>query len=203
MPFCRGLLHILRLKNDKKNCHRWAILEYHIISFQDCLLKALMCNFQEKILKNRTRWVALMIQLDVRVKTPCARKFVGGVVNLTHQVIIPPGNPPALSAGTALSSLGSAALIGCHNNVLRGWTAHDTQMTSALQTHIRGNNLICCQSIYISDPEESTIKTPGHWAALGCTGLHQWPENVERTLPSYQPQEVRLFLYLRTGRKLV
>ena len=31
-----------------------------------------------------TRWVALMIQLDVRVRTPCARKFVGGVADTNY-----------------------------------------------------------------------------------------------------------------------
>ena len=35
-----------------------------------------------------TRWVALMIQLDVRVRTPRARKFVGGVGWLTPTTYI-------------------------------------------------------------------------------------------------------------------
>ena len=61
-------------------------------------------------------------------------------------------------------------------------------VASAWQSHIRGDKLMCGQSIYIRDPEESNNKTPGHWAA-------QWPEHMWADITSYQPRKVLSSLY--------
>ena len=69
-----------------------------------------------------------------------------------------PGQP-----GTALSSLGTATLIGCHNNVLSALAAYGSLTLEETK--------LCVASPSTSSGDGSRTTTLGHWAS-------QWPEHM-------------------------